>query len=70
LQDNGTFLIRIAAPPIDGRANKEIIRLLSEILEIPKSGVEITNGSGCRHKTIELEADSSMVQMKLNQYIK
>lgn len=33
--------IKIAAPPVDGKANKELLKYLSEVLGIRKSALEI-----------------------------
>ncbi|KAI2467358.1 hypothetical protein F4781DRAFT_313828 [Annulohypoxylon bovei var. microspora] len=42
----------VAAQPQDGKANKAVIEILSEILGIPKSDLQITHGMKNRDKTI------------------
>lgn len=56
--------IRIAAPPVEGKANKAIIIFLSGLLGIPKSKMEILKGETGRIKTIELpdHADLSGIE--------
>jgi len=44
--------LRIAAPPVDGAANKACIRFLAKALKVPKSSVEIVSGGTGRDKTV------------------
>jgi uncharacterized protein (TIGR00251 family) len=44
--------IRIQAPPIDGKANAEIVRYLSEFFKISKSSVQVLKGDSSKQKTI------------------
>ena len=47
--------IRIAAPPVDGAANEELRRFLSEQLDVPSSAVAIGAGATGRRKRVEIE---------------
>lgn len=47
--------IRIAAPPIDGAANSELIRFLARTLSIPLAAVHIESGASGRHKRVRLQ---------------
>ena len=47
--------IRIAAPPVDGAANEELIAFLSKRLGIPKSAVTIVRGMQGRDKQVAVE---------------
>jgi uncharacterized protein YggU (UPF0235/DUF167 family) len=42
------------SPPADGRANEELIALLSKKLDIPKSNLSLVRGSKSRDKEIEV----------------
>ncbi len=46
--------LKIAAPPIDGKANKEIEAYLAKVLSLPKSAVSIAHGASGRIKLAEL----------------
>lgn len=46
--------LKIAAPPVEGKANKEIILFLAKTLGIPKSAVELVHGTSGRIKLAEL----------------
>ena len=36
--------LKISKPAVDGKANKEIIKYLSDILNLPKNNIQILNG--------------------------
>lgn len=44
--------IKIAAPPVDGKANRELIAFLSEVLEIRKSDITIEKGETAKRKLV------------------
>ncbi|MEE9614709.1 MAG: DUF167 domain-containing protein [Thermodesulfobacteriota bacterium] len=44
--------IRLAAPPVDGEANKTLIEFLSKLLKVKKSNVEIKDGEKSRRKGV------------------
>ncbi len=44
--------IRLKAPPIDGRANRELIGVLSKALGVPKQNIEIVRGVTGRSKEV------------------
>ena len=52
--DDGTFRVFVKAPPIEGRANEELVELLSEHFRCPKRNVNILRGSKGRQKFIEI----------------
>lgn len=66
--DAGRVLkLKIAARPIDGQANKEIIAFLSRILGIPKSSVQLVRGESGRIKMVELPDEAAMLLEQLSQ---
>ncbi len=46
--------IRVAAPPVDGKANDAIIRFLARVAGVPSSSVRIVSGFTASTKLIEL----------------
>jgi uncharacterized protein (TIGR00251 family) len=48
----GALRVRLAAPPVDGMANEELIRILARSLRVPRSAVEIATGHSSRLKQI------------------
>jgi uncharacterized protein (TIGR00251 family) len=48
------LLVRLAAPPVDGRANQELVRFLAEMLGCAKGAVAIERGGSGRVKTLTI----------------
>ena len=44
--------IQLAAPPVDGEANAELVRLLSKLLGVSKSSVRIISGTQGKDKKV------------------
>lgn len=53
--ENDILYARVAAPPVDGAANKALIALLSDALDIPKSRFVFHSGETSRDKVLRLE---------------
>src|SRR5256885_126552 len=54
LMADGTLKIRVAAPPVDGAANKALIEFLAQALNLPKSQIDIIAGETSERKLISL----------------
>ena len=52
---DGAFLIRLAAPPVDGAANDALVAFLAETLGIPRRAIRIVSGERSRHKRVAIE---------------
>ena len=50
----GAVKLRIAAPPVDGKANEECRRFLAKLLGVSASLVEIRSGESSRDKVIRI----------------
>ena len=48
----GRLRIRVAAPPVDGAANDELVRFLAGALGLPRSALAVTAGAAGRRKTV------------------
>lgn len=46
--------IRLAAPPIEGRANEALLRFIADSFGVPLRNVELKQGAQSRHKTIRV----------------
>jgi len=57
--------IRLAAPPVDGKANKELIRCLAKNLDVRKSEIEIVSGHMNKRKRIKLPLTSDELFSRL-----
>lgn len=56
---DGLPKLKITAPPVDGAANAEIIKIFSKILNIPKSDIIISSGQVSRIKILDINTDKS-----------
>ncbi|UYL10170.1 DUF167 family protein [Bdellovibrio sp. SKB1291214] len=52
---NGMLKIKIAAPPVDGEANSELIEYLSKFFKVPKRNIALVKGDTGRQKTVDIE---------------
>jgi uncharacterized protein (TIGR00251 family) len=50
----GVLEVRVAAPPVAGRANRELTALLGKLLGVSKSSISIVSGRTSRRKVIEV----------------
>jgi uncharacterized protein (TIGR00251 family) len=55
---DGVLKIRLAAPPVEGQANEELIRLLAELFDAPRRRVAILSGQTSRNKVVSVSGIS------------
>lgn len=55
----GALKVRLTAPPVEGRANDALRRLLAEQLNLPVSAVKIVAGESSRTKRVSIAGVSS-----------
>jgi hypothetical protein len=46
--------IRLAAPPIEGRANEALQRFIADSFDVPLRQVELLRGAQSRHKMVKI----------------
>lgn len=56
---DGSLRVRLAAPPVDGKANAALIAWAARAFGLPKSRVELLHGAAGRHKLLSLRFDST-----------
>ena len=54
-KDDGTWLAQLKSPPVDGKANEELLTLVSKHFECRKSDVSIKAGASARVKLVRIE---------------
>jgi uncharacterized protein (TIGR00251 family) len=52
---DGSLIVYLKSPPVDGKANQELIELLSKKFDVPKSDITIKSGLSSRQKLIEID---------------
>ncbi len=53
-REGDIYRISVVDPPVEGKANRALISLLSKKLEVPKGNIEIISGKGSRMKLIRV----------------
>jgi len=61
LHDND-LKIKIKSRPIDGKANKELIKFLAQQFDIPLSKIKLASGENSRHKILHIDSPSQIPQ--------
>jgi uncharacterized protein len=56
-EEDGTITVHLKSPPVDGKANEELIKLLAEKFDVPKSYIRIKSGLSSRQKLVEIDTD-------------
>jgi uncharacterized protein (TIGR00251 family) len=54
-KEDGTWLAQIKSPPVDGKANDELLALVAKHFGCRKSDVSIKSGSASRVKLVRIE---------------
>jgi len=57
----GALLVRLNAAPVDGAANAELIKVLSDVFDVPKHAVSIVSGERNRQKRVRIEGLTDQV---------
>jgi uncharacterized protein (TIGR00251 family) len=58
-QRGGVWLVRLAAPPVDGAANEALVALCAAVFVLPKRSVQIVSGERAREKRVRLDGVSA-----------
>lgn len=54
---DGTFIVHLKSAPIGGKANSELIRVLSKYFGVPQNAIEIKRGGTGKKKLVEIRTD-------------
>ena len=58
---DGCLRVRLAAPPVDGKANAALVAWLAGELGLPRRAVRLRRGDGARRKQLEIDATPQAV---------
>jgi uncharacterized protein YggU (UPF0235/DUF167 family) len=50
----GAFLVRLAAPPVEGAANDALVAFLADALDLPRRNITIVAGAQSRSKRVQI----------------
>jgi uncharacterized protein len=64
--EDGVLRARVAAPPVDGRANRALCKLIAARVGVPPSRVDVVRGAKSRDKLVAvLGVDSDELERRL-----
>lgn len=70
-REAGVLHVRVAAPPIDGAANRALVELLSSLLHVPKSRITFQSGETSREKTLRISGlDAATLETRLTEAVR
>jgi uncharacterized protein (TIGR00251 family) len=56
---DGLFVLRLAAPPVEGRANDALVAWFADALDVPRRAVQLLSGATSRTKRIRIAGRAS-----------
>lgn len=54
--DDGTWVARVKSPPVDGKANAELVALIAKHFGVRKAQVSIRSGASGRMKLVRIDS--------------
>jgi uncharacterized protein YggU (UPF0235/DUF167 family) len=61
----GALRVRLAAVPVDGRANEALLAWLAAVLGVPRRAVSLSAGQGARRKRVDVALDAQRLSERL-----
>lgn len=62
---NGEYKIKIQSSPVDGAANKKLIKFIAGTVGVSKSKVRIVSGIKSRNKILEIDSDEEKIKQHM-----
>ena len=62
---DGALLVRVTAPPVEGKANAAVVAVVAEALGVPRGSVRVEAGAAARTKRISVPADAESALRRL-----
>ena len=67
---DGTVKVHLTAPPVEGKANAALLKLLAKVLDVPITKLEVVAGIGGRDKLISvIDMDAVTLHKKIVDHI-
>jgi uncharacterized protein (TIGR00251 family) len=67
---DGTLRVRVSAPPVEGKANKALIKFLADVLGVHKNRIEIVAGETGLDKIVSItDMSAEQVQKRILEVI-
>ena len=70
INNDGVFRMHVKSPPVEGKANSEIIHYLAKIFGISQNQISIIRGAASKRKMIKIQGvDSNNIRFLLKEYL-
>lgn len=66
---DGMLKLAVAAPPVDGKANEEVIKSLARLLGIPGRDIVIQAGTQAKRKKVKIQAAFAEVSSRIEKIL-
>jgi uncharacterized protein (TIGR00251 family) len=53
--------VKLTSPPVEGKANEELIEFLSELLKVKKCDIKILRGQSSKQKVVEISGLKELI---------
>ena len=53
-EEDGCLVVRLSSPPVEGRANTELVDLLAKHYKVAKKNITIFSGLSSKHKLVRI----------------
>lgn len=67
--EDGVIKIKVTAQPVDNKANKALIEVLSKKIKVPKTMIEIVKGMTSKDKTVLIKAKDKVKAEEVKQIL-
>lgn len=57
--------IKISSPPVDGKANHEVIEFFSQLLNISRRDISLVSGEKSRNKRVKIIGSSEIIKQQI-----
>jgi uncharacterized protein (TIGR00251 family) len=62
---DGVLLVRVTAPPVEGKANDAVVALLAKALGVPLGAVRVERGAAARTKRVSIPSSAQAALERL-----
>jgi uncharacterized protein len=63
---DGALKVKVAAPPVEGAANQELVRFLAKKFRMPRASVTLISGANSKNKVIRVANPTDVTREELN----
>lgn len=55
IAEEGSLIVSLKSPPVEGKANAELIKILAAEFKVAKSDIQIKSGLSSKYKRVEID---------------